>query len=56
MKAFGTMISHCGNCSRKTKKEGLAKDEYYCDVFIDTPMKGVVSSDIAETLCVKHGL
>lgn len=47
------MIPYCGNCSRKTKKEGLAKDEYYCDVLIDTPMKGVVTSDIDGTRCVE---
>lgn len=56
MKAFGTMIPYCGNCLRKTKKEGLAKDEYYCDVFTGTPMKGVVTPDTAETFSMKHGL
>lgn len=56
MKAFGTMIRYCGNCSRKIKKEGLAKDEYYCDVFIDTPMKGVVTSDTDGTHCVELGV
>lgn len=56
MKAFETMIPYCGNCSRKTKKERLAKDEYYCDVFIGTPMKGVVTPDTAETFSMKHGL
>ena len=56
MKAFGNMIRYCGNCSRKIKKEGLAKDEYYCDVFIDTPMKGVVTSDTDGTHCVELGV
>lgn len=27
MKPHEAMIPYCGNCSRKTKKEGLAKDE-----------------------------
>lgn len=55
MKALETMIPYCGNCSRKIKKEGLAKDEYYCDVLIDTPMKGVVTPDIDGTNCVERG-
>lgn len=32
------VISYCGNCPRKTKKENLVKDECYGDVLIDTPM------------------
>ena len=55
MKALETMIPYCGNCLRKIKKEGLAKDEYYCDVLIDTPMKGIVTSDTDGTLCIKLG-
>ena len=47
------MIPYCCNCSRKTKKEAMTKDEYYCDVLIDTPMKGVVTSDIDGTHCVE---
>ena len=27
MKALETMIPYCGNCSHKTKKEGLAYNE-----------------------------
>lgn len=49
------MIPYCGNCSRKTKKEGLSKNEYYCDVMVDTPMRGVVTSDIDGTKCVEVG-
>lgn len=54
MKPLEAMIPYCGNCSRKIKKEGLANDEYYCDVLIDTPMKGVVTSDVDSTNCVKR--
>ena len=50
------MIPYCGNCSRKINKEGLAKDEYYCDVLIDTPMKGVVTIDTDGTHCVEQGV
>lgn len=50
------MIPYCGNCSRKTKKEGLADGEYYCDILIDTPMKGVVTSDTDGTNCVEMGV
>ena len=50
------MIPYCGNCSRKTKEEGLAKDEFYCDVVIDTPMKGVVTFDIDGMHCVEMGV
>ena len=56
MKDLETMIPYCGNCSRKIKKEGLAKDEYYCDVLVDTPMKGVVTPDIDGTHCVNIGI
>ena len=56
MKIHENMIPYCANCSRKTKKEGLAKDEYYCDVLIDTPRRGVVSSDIDGTHCVELGI
>lgn len=49
------MIPYCGDCSRKTKKKGMAKDEYYCDVLNDTPMKGIVTSDIDGTNCVEIG-
>jgi hypothetical protein len=55
MKIPEITIPYCGNCSRKIKKEGLAKDEYYCDVLIDTPMKGVVTSDTDGTHCVELG-
>ena len=55
MKTLETMIPYCGNCSRKIKKDGLAKDEYYCEVLVDTPTKGVVSSDIDGTQCVEMG-
>ena len=51
-----SMIPYCGNCSRKTQKEGLSKNEYYCDVLVDTPMKGVVTPDIDGTHCVKIGI
>lgn len=56
MKALDIMIPYCGNCSRKTKKEVLSKDEYYCEVLIDTPMKGVVTSDVDGTRCVELGI
>lgn len=52
---FENVIPYCGNCLHKTKKDGLAKDEYYCDVVIDTPMKGVVTSDTDGTHCVEFG-
>lgn len=55
MKAFETKIPYCGNCSRKIKKEGQVKDEYYCDILIDTPMKGVVTPDVDGTNCVERG-
>ena len=51
-----SMIPYCGNCSRKTQKEGLSKNEYYCDVLVDTPMKGVVTPDIDGTYCVNIGI
>lgn len=50
------MIPYCANGSRKTKKDGLAKDEYYCDVVIDTPMKGIVTFDTDGTHCVELGV
>lgn len=53
---FENMIPYCGNCLHKTKKDGLAKDEYYCNVVIDTPMKGVVTSDTDGTHCVESGV
>ena len=55
MKTLENMIPYCGYCSRKTKKEGLAKDEYYCDVLIDAPMKGIVTSDVDGTHCLESG-
>lgn len=56
MKTLEKMIPYCGNCSRKTKKEDLGKDEYYCDVLFDTPMKGIVTSDTDGTNCVELGV
>lgn len=56
MKQLEKMIPYCGNCSRKTKEEGLAKDEFYCDVVIDTPLKGMVNSDTDGTHCVEMGV
>lgn len=56
MKTLENMIPYCGSCSRKIKKEGLAKDEYYCDALIDTPMKGIVTSDIDGTHCIELGV
>ena len=53
MKPLEKTIPYCGNCSRKIKKEGMANDEYYCDVLINTPMKGIVTSDIDGTHCVE---
>ena len=50
------MIPYCGNCSRKTKKKGMTKDEYFCDVLIDTPRRGVVTSDIDGTYCEEMGV
>lgn len=50
------MIPYCGNCSRKTKKEGLVDGEYYCDIVDDTPMMGVVTSDVDGTHCVELGI
>lgn len=50
------MIPYCGNCSRKTEKEGLADGEYYCDIVDDTLMKGVVTSDVDGTHCVELGV
>ena len=55
MKTLEKMIPYCGNCSHKTKKEGLANGEYYCDVLINTPMKGIVTSDVDGTNCVRQG-
>ena len=56
MKPLEKMIPYCGNCSHKTKKEGLAKGKYYCDVLIDTPMKGVVTEDTDGASCVELGV
>ena len=53
---FDNMIPYCSNCSNKTKKKGLAKGEYYCDVLADTPMKGIVTFDTDGTDCVKLGI
>lgn len=50
------MIPYCGNCSRKTKKEDLNKDKYYCDVLANTPMKGIVTFDTDGTHCVELGV
>lgn len=50
------MIPYCGNCFRKTNKEGLAKGEYYCDILADTPMKGIVTFDTDGTHCVELGI
>ena len=56
MKTLKNMIPYCGSCSRKIKREGLAKDEYYCDVLFDTPMKGVVTSEVDGTHCIELGV
>ena len=56
MKPLAIMIPYCGNCSRKSKKEGLSKDECFCDVLVDTPMKGVVTIDTDGTRCVEMGV
>ena len=56
MKPLKKMIPYCGNCFRKTKKEGFANREYYSDVLINTPMKGIVTSDTDGTHCVEHDL
>ena len=53
MKIPEITIPYCGNCSRKIKKESLAKDEYYCDVLVDTPMKGIITSDVDGSHCVE---
>ena len=50
------MIPYYSNCLHKTKKDGRAIDEYFCDVVIDTPMKGVVTSDTDGTHCVESGV
>ena len=56
MKTLEKMIPYCGNCSHKIKKDGLVKDEYYCDVVVDTPMKGIVTSDTDGIRCLELGL
>lgn len=56
MKTLENMIPYCGSCSRKITKDGLAKDEYYCDVLADTPMKGIVTFDTDGTHCVELGI
>ena len=56
MKTLEKMIPYCGLCSRKTKKEGLSDGEYYSDVVKDTPMNGIVTSDIEGTHCMELGV
>lgn len=56
MKTLEKLIPYCGNCSRKIKKESLGKNEYYCDVVKDTPMKGVVTFDTDGTHCTELGI
>ena len=50
------MIPYCANCSRKTKKEGMPKTMYYCDVVSDSPMKGIVTLDTDGTHCMERGV
>jgi hypothetical protein len=56
MKALETMIPYCEICSRKVKKDVVGKNQFYCDVVIDTPMKGIVTSDTDGTCCVELGV
>lgn len=56
MKQINSPIPYCGNCMRKSKKNGLHPDEYYCEVLANTPMKGIVTPDIDGWDCVKQGL
>ena len=56
MKTLEKTIPYCGNCSRKVKKEGMVKDEYFCDVLIDAPIKGIVTFDTDGTHCVELGV
>ena len=46
-------IPYCGECSRKVKRNGLKKGEYYCDVVAGTPMNGIVTYDTDGSHCVK---
>ena len=46
----------CAGCSRKVKRKGLKKGEYYCDVAECVVPNGVVTDDMDATNCVKNGL
>ncbi len=45
----------CAGCSRKVKRNGLKKGEYYCDVAECVVSNGVVTDDMDATNCVKNG-
>ena len=56
MKAVLKTIPYCGNCSRKIRKEGMAKGEFYCDVVSDTRLNGVVTLDMDGSYCMELGV
>lgn len=46
----------CGSCSRKEKREGLGKGEFYCSYAEDVFPDGIVTGDVDGTACFNKGL
>lgn len=49
-------IPYCAGCSRKTKREDLKANEYFCPIVADTLMNGVVTGDVDGSKCVELGV
>lgn len=45
----------CGGCSRREKREGMKKDEYYCAIADAILPNGVVTNDTDATNCARNG-
>lgn len=45
----------CAGCSRKTKREGLGENEYYCSNAENVFRDGIITDNIDATSCVRNG-
>lgn len=45
----------CGSCSRKVKRDDLAKGEYYCSHFDSVFPGGFVTERTDASACIKEG-
>ena len=55
MKNAERTIPYCNECARKIKLESMKFGEFYCDVVLNTPMKGIVTIDTDGTECFQKG-